>query len=337
MTNNSFRQPRRLARMAFSGVAIAGLASVALLTAARVTPSAGATRLTSATARLAGAGEPPSGTRAESLRLARRLLAKVVLPAGTRRFRGRKLPPSLRHSPEVNGSPHLVDVHKVFTEKWSMRRTDAFLKTHHPAGWTQTGSGSSSASSHGKVIMTEEDVSYTPKRIGPEFAEIDLAVEVAPGHHGHAVTRADLEVTWYPARSAAEHLTAGHFRAVRVSELIFGTHVRNVRRTFRQQAIISKLTRVLNAEHASPGGQVACPLERETFTLHFLPVKGDAAVSVGSAGCFSSNVWVGGREQPALVDSGNVEAIAAHLLHQPATPVAAGVPVVGAGSPPKAP
>ncbi len=299
MTDNSFHQPRRLACVALSGVAIAGLATVAMVTAARVAPQAGAVRLTSAAARLDRQGEPPSGTRAESLRLARRLLAKVVLPPGTRRFLGRKLPADLRHPADVSMSAHLVDVHQVFTETRSMRRTFAFLKVHPPARWSQTGTGWSSVRDHGKRVLIEDDVSYAPKRIGPEFASIDLEVEVVPGHHGHALTRADLQVTWYPARSPAEHLTASHVRALRVSELIYGTHVRRVRHTFRQRAIIDKLTRVLNDEQASPGGLVSCPAEREVFTLHFLPTKGHDAATVGAVGCFSYDVSVGGHEQPA--------------------------------------
>jgi len=302
-------------------VAIAGLAAVALAGAMGI---AGAAMHSDAGSTLSPAGDgrvpqaaahAPFATRAESLRLARRLLAKVVLPPGTRRFRGRKIPAALRWPAERPSSDHLVDVHRIFTERRSMQRTMAFLTHHHPAGWASQGTGESYIVKNGKKIITEEDISYAPRHIRPAFNEIQMLVEVVPGHHGHALARVDVQVIWYPRRSAAEYLVARHFRAVRIDEWIYGRHVRHVRRTFRQRAIIDKLARVLNHLPASPGGVWSCPIVVRTYRLTFQPVKGHPGAIVDADGCPPEyGISIGGHAQPALFATGRIERIARRLL-----------------------
>jgi hypothetical protein len=307
-------------------VAVAGLAAVALagamgIAGAATQSDAGPTLPSMADGRPAqAASHAPFATRAESLRLARRLLAKVALPPGTHRFRGGKLPAALSGPAEKPSSDHLVDVHRVFAERRSMRRTIAFLNHHRPAGWSSEGTGEAYTIDHGKKIITEEDVSYAPKHTAPAFNEIQLLVEVVPGHHGHALTRVDAQVIWYPRRSAAEYLIAKHFRAVRIDEWVYGTHARHVKRTFRQRAIIDKLARVLNSLPASSGGVWSCPLITRTYQLTFKPVKGKPGAVVQADGCAAYGISIAGHAQPALAESGKIEEIARNLLrgsHQP--------------------
>ncbi|HWF81410.1 MAG TPA: hypothetical protein VN695_12575 [Streptosporangiaceae bacterium] len=204
-------------------VAVAGLAGLALagavgIAGAATQSGAGAT-LRSADGGQARPARPPFATRAESLRLARELLAKAVLPSGTHRFRGRKLPAALASPADEPSSSHLVDSHRVFTERRSMVVVAAFLRHHHPAGWALDGTGGGYQTVHGKPVLT-----------------------------------------------------------------------------FRQRAIIDKLTRVLNGLPASPGGVAHCPVMLRVYYLTFEPVKGQAA-------------------------SGKIEKIADHLLrgsHKPA-------------------
>ena len=302
-------------------VAVAGLTAVALagamgIAGAATHPEASPMRSSAGDGRAAqAAAHPPFATRAESLRLARRLLAKAVLPPGTRRFRGRKPPAGLREPAEVPSSDHLVDAHRIFTERRSMPRTIAFLNHHHPAGWSSQGTGESYTIKHGRKIITEEDFTYAPRQIRPAFNEIQMLVEVVPGHHHHALTRVDLQVIWYPRRSAAEYLVARHFRAVRIDEWIYGQHARHVRRTFRQRAIIDKLTRVLNEQPASPGGVWSCPIVVRTYRLTFTPAKGHQRAVVDADGCPPEyGISIGGHAQPALAANGKIERIANRLL-----------------------
>ena len=173
----------------------------------------------------------------------------------------------------------------------------------------------------------EKEVDYSPRHLPAGFSEIDLLVEVVRGQHGHADVRTDVELVWYPRRSAAEHLTAGHFRSVTINAVIYGKGVRYEHRTFRQRAIIDKLTRVLNSAPASPGGWESCPLILETYTLTFTPVKGEAGAKVQVPGCFQYGVTVGGHSEPPLTDTGKVENIAHRLLkHQTPNPVVSSTP-----------
>jgi len=268
----------------------------------------------------------PFATRAESLRLARKLLARAMLPPGTRRFQGKKLPAALNAPPEELGASPLIDVHRVFTEQWSMRRTVRFLNHHRPAGWSYYGTGYGYQLDHGKQIPLQEYATYRPKQVGPAFSVVEMLVNVVPGRHGHALTRVDIQVVWYRHRPAAAYLIARHFRAVRVDEFGYGPHGRHLKRTFRQHAIIDKLTRVLNAEPVAPGGTWSCPMfgpgyNGQTVKLTFNPVKGKAGAIVTGYICPPGyELSIGGHNQPTLADNGKIEKIADKLLrgsHQP--------------------
>ena len=320
MNDDKAHQPsRRLAVVTYSGLAVVGLAGMLLIGGANAAPGAAVTaRLTSASTRADSRGEPPFATRAESRRLARRLLGRAVLPPGSRRFHGKAPYPLGRSTPQISAFSS-VDLHKIFVERGSMRRTYAFLRKHHLAGWKLDGTGYGFRTVGGKQVRTEEEVSYTPERLPAADSSIVMDFQVVPGRHGHALTEVDVQVIYYPRRSAAEHLTARDFRAVTVEQRSVDPHVRNVTRTFRQRAIVDRLTRVLNSRPASPGGLVNCPAIRVTWELRFRPVNGQPAATVWIDGCYAYAISVGGHSQPALSDNGNLERIATSLLrHHPA-------------------
>lgn len=296
------------------GLAVAGVAALALGLAADVAAVA------AVAGRSAGehSGHAPFATRAESLRLAKRLLAKAILPPGTRRFLGRKLPAELRAPAESTSATPFLDVHRVFTEPGSMRRTADFLEHHHPAGWTSdiTGSGG-----FGKTI-TDENVTYVPRHLPPAFSDIEMLVNVVPAGHGHALARVDIEVVWSGHKPAADYLVARYYRAVRIDEWSYGPRAHHVKRTFRQQAIIDKLTRVLNPIPIAPGGVWSCPaFNGPTVQLTFDPVKGRPEAVVTAYVCPPGyTISIGKRGEPALVDNGKIERIAEKLLRGPHQP-----------------
>ena len=292
-------------------LAVAGVAALALGIAADV-----------AVAAAQSAGEhtdhAPFATRAESRRLAKRLLSKAVLPPGTRRFLGKKLPAILNSPAEQTSATPLIDVHRAFTERWSMRRTADFLSHHHPSGWAYDGTGSSS---YGKTVV-EEDVTYALRHLPPAFRDIEMLIEVAPARHGHALARVDIQVVWSGRKPAADYLVARHYRAVRIDEWSYGARTRHVRRTFTQRAIIDKLTRVLNPIPIAPGGAWSCPVfDGPTVRLTFKPVKGRPGAVVTAYICPPGyDITIGNHSEPALVDNGKIEKIADKLLrgsHQP--------------------
>ena len=296
-------------------LAVVGLAALALVVAAD---------LTAAAAQSAGGHDhrAPFATRAESLRLARRLLAKAVLPPGTRRLHGRKLPAALSGPPQRTSATPQIDVHRLLRERWSMRRTARFVSHHHPAGWSYDGSGYTSQVEHGKTVITEEDFEYAPKHIGAAFNEIEMLVTVVPSRHGHALIRVDIQVVWYRHKPANAYLAARNFRAVRIDDYGYGPHSRHIKRTFRQRAIIDKLTRVLNSEPVAPGGSWSCPVfGGPTVKLTFKPVNGrQGAVVTGYTCPPGYDLSIGGHSRPTLADNGKIEKIADKLLrgsHKP--------------------
>jgi hypothetical protein len=310
MTKDHVHPPRGLATVTYSGLAVVGLAALLLVGASGPT-SASAQQTEGARPASVSArpGEPPSATRAGARRLGRRFLALAVLPPGTRPFKGKKAPDGLGQPVETIAATSYTDVHKIFIADRSMRAVLRFLNHHHPRGMTETGSGE--VTENWRVI---KEVDYSPRHLPPAYKEIDLLVEVVRGHHGHAGIRTDAELVWYPPRSAAEHLTPGHFKSVTINAVIYGTGVSHEQRTFRQRAIIDKLARVLNSAPASPGGWESCPVILESYTLTFTPVKGKAGATVQVPGCFQLYVTVGGHAQPALADTGKIEEIAHNLL-----------------------
>src|ERR1700683_2629921 len=96
MSKDQVHPPRGLATATYSGLAVVGLAALALVGAsgpAAASPHEGeGARPASAQQR-----EPPCAPRAEARRVGRRLLALAVLPPGTHRLVGQRVPAELRH------------------------------------------------------------------------------------------------------------------------------------------------------------------------------------------------------------------------------------------------
>jgi hypothetical protein len=321
MSKEQNHPPRGFVNVTYSGLAVVGLAALTLVGASASASAAShdteGARSASAASRTGERGQPPFATKAEARRVARRWLAKVVLPAGTSRLTGKHVPAAIRQPIETIGATSYLDVHELFTSTESAREVVKFLAHHHPAGTTRTGTIKTYNDKNGKVTDLKVGADYSPKHLGAAFNEIDILVEVVAGPHDQALIRADVQVVWYPRRSAAEHLVASDFKAVTIHATFYGTGVTNVTRTFRQAALIDKLTRVLNSEPASPGGFESCPAIFAVYTLTFKPVSGQAGATVSAQTCPSYGVTVGGQPQPALVDGGGVETIAGRVMDAP--------------------
>jgi hypothetical protein len=319
MSKEQNHPPRGLASATYSGLAVVGLAAIALVSAAAAqavqpgSAQAGPVRPASAAAR-GEQGEPPAGTRAESRRLARRLLARAVLPRGARVYRGRQVPGGLRGPGTLIVATASVDVHADFTESQSMNAAIAYLSRHHPAGMSAQGTGETYRTDHGHQVALEKNITYVPDHLGRAYFAVQLVVEVAPGKNGHSLSRADVQVTWFPRRPAAEHVVAKDVRAVRIDAFLAGGQpLSGTQRTFRQRAIIDKVARIYDAVPGSPGGWESCPVITETYAITFEPVAGDPEVSAVVPGCFSYLVTVSGHPEPSLFDNGSLEKIAHSL------------------------
>lgn len=313
-TGEPGQQPRGLAALAYSGLVVVGLAAVTL---AGVTGADAAPRLGALTPliRTAGSGTPAHSTRAASRKLARELIKEAKLPPGSAQLHFAALPKVLRDLGDGAISFHKVDIFKVFWDRQVAKNAYSYVSRHHPEGWVREGSGSSYRLVHGKKHYDYRQVTYSPRRLPAGYSEIELQLSVIR-HHGHSWIRADLMVIYYPRRSAAEELIASHFRSVTARIYRYNEKPHHLRRTFKQKAIIDKLTRVLNSAEAAPGAPFhSCPLIDITYAVTFQPVRHQGKVTVQVDGCYSMSIKVGQHWQPALVDNGKVEAIIDHLVH----------------------
>jgi hypothetical protein len=249
----------------------------------------------------------PAGSRAEALALARRLLTRLVLPAGARPVR-LPVPPVLRQPQIPSGGAHQVDVHRLFWLRQSTVAAQSFLEAHLPGGTRLAGYG-------GPGTLGVVSVSFTPRSTpaGIYGAELDTAV-VTGGYRG-SLLRADAEAIWYPPRTAAEHLDAARFHAVKISGTLLNPKLHTVTRTFTSSAVIGRLAGLLNGLPAAPYQPAGCPAIAATFQFSFTPATPAAhQVTVTPSGCMTVEITVSGMVQPPLWDSQKLTTAAMRLL-----------------------
>jgi hypothetical protein len=93
---------------------------------------------------IAARSGPHGGSRAQALRLAGRMLASLVMPAGSH-VTNVPLTGQLRRPAELLGGGDLIDVHRLFSLGVPLRQAARFLRTHTPPGMRGGGTGQVSA------------------------------------------------------------------------------------------------------------------------------------------------------------------------------------------------
>ncbi len=293
--------------------ASAGRASVVAIAAVAMLAGCGTTDLAAQSSDRAPAGTrtsatpndlgPPGGSPALARRVARRLLAELILPAGSRSVGPRHGPWQL----QTFASPRLVDVHTFFWLPLSMTAAQHFLLAHVPAGTSMSGYGTGGS----PAGVAEQCVSYSLNRLPAGLdSENELLVSIAADPAGGTRARVDAQVSWYPSRSAAEYLRPAAFQAVRITAALGGQ-----RRTFTSRAAIARLARLLNSLHALDEDPPSCPEHIASFTLTFTSAR-HRPVVVTPYGCGGDYVTVRGKAQPGLadIDSNKLLAVIDSLL-----------------------
>jgi len=115
------------------------------------------------------------------------------------------------------------------------------------------------------------------------------------------VIRADVQVIWYPPRSAAEYVPA-RMRVVTITVSALNPRPRTVTKTITTPSAVRRLAAMLNGAHAMPRGSVFnCPLESVTYRLAFAKAAGARPGLVASdMNCPGVAITAGGRGQPEL-------------------------------------
>jgi hypothetical protein len=288
-------------------VAVAGLAAIAAFLG-----GCGAAPANSPVApRLNGKTAPSAGTHAEALALAQQLVSGLVLPSGAQPAHLPALPLPLR--PPWGTAAGSADAGRFTTAPQPIAAVRAFVLAHAPKGAHTTATGQQS----GPAGLVAQDVYFDLRSLPPGIDDAALAIAFVPRSDRTTLIAAYAHVTWFPARTTTEHLTAPDFRSVTVSARLLNPKPHDVTRTFTSSAIIASLADVLNSLHAAPNVATTCPGLAESYQLRFSPRdRGAPEVTASTAGCADVQVTTGMIPQPTLWDPHNaLSVIAAKMLH----------------------
>jgi len=292
---------------------LAGCGSVAARTAAASGPSRGRPARTHDAKSSSAPAVPAAGTTAEAGAEARHLLAELVLPAGARRLRERRVPGALSAPGENLGTG--FDRYRLFSLPVSMEAAQQFVQAHLPSDLTSGGTGSASGGGGPEYDVVTADVA--PHAVPAGIYTAQPVYTIAPDADGGSLLRADAQIIIFPARSAAEYLNPADIRSVTASH----TAPDPVSRTITSRPEIARLARLVDAEHAFPLGLVfSCPAEfPPSYQLTFTPVSASRpAVVIDPGDCMGDGVFGGGVRQPGLVDAGLLS-VTQRLLPRPRT------------------
>ena len=264
----------------------------------------------------AAAAGPVAGSQEQARRLAMALLARLRLPAGTHRS-GPATGPLPRVPPTPGGpagAATSLDVHQMFLARQPAAVVAAYFGSHVPPGMRWGGSGQGG----GSADLMWMDVSYTARTVPPGIDTAEVVLTVAPAGTGGATVRADAQVTWFPPRSAAEHIDPARYHVLTITVTSYGARrPRTVHTVVTSQAAIAQLAAELDRAQTRPAGvRVSCPAARATYQLALAASRRSRPAVVVSAtkwGCTGTRITVGGLAQPPLGDENAVTAIADRL------------------------
>jgi hypothetical protein len=186
----------------------------------------------------------------------------------------------------------------------------SFLLAHLPAGMGWAGDGLAPGTTNTVTVLW---VAYLPRSLASGLTNAELGTAALPAAGGTLI-RADASVSWFPPRSAAEHLNAASFRSVTVTVVM--PQRRTVTRIFTSPAVIGRLVALADSLPATPYPDVAamkCLDPSVFYRLEFTP-----GVVLNPGGCGDSDaITIDGKEQPRLWDPDVLTAAVRQLLHLP--------------------
>lgn len=256
------------------------------------------------------AARAPAGSRAAALTLARQMLSRLVVPAGSQAAHPSPVPPPLSVSSAGDISPYTVELHRFVLVREPAAAVHSFLLAHVPAGMSWAGDGLAPGTTNTVTVLW---VAYSPRAPAAGLTNAELGTAAMPSAGGDTLLRADASVSWFPPRSAAEQLTGTSFRSVTVTATEVILQPRTVTRTFTSPAVIGRLVALVNSLPATPYPDVAamkCLGAATVYRLDFIP-----GVVIYAGGCGGDAITVNGTDQPRLWDQGLLTAAARQLLH----------------------
>jgi hypothetical protein len=289
------------AMLAATGAVIAAPAAAGLSAASTAAASTWAPRTTRAITERSGS---------EAKAYARHLLARLRLPAGSRRM----------HWKRVAGlSPTLgvvltdvVDQRALYRATKPMTDLGRYLRAHPPAGMTVSSSGWFSY--RGKI--TARTVTFSPRHLPSGIYSAMLVTTFKPAKGGASLLRADAQVAWFPPRGGAVRIRAADYNSVTVTRSRSGDRDKRSR-TISGARQVRKLVAVYDRLHGAPDVLTSCPEYSPStidYQLTFHPAHSAPRVVLSPTNCLSVGVTIGGHPEPSLYPAAAVVAAASRLL-----------------------
>ena len=245
---------------------------------------------------------PRSGAAGDMARAyALGLLAKLELPLGTRPATWPARPGSLPQPVLPYWPTYGVTAQALYRAGASMGSVWWFLTRHVPAGmrprWAYPANGN------------DRFVLDVPARLPRGIAHANLEVVIIPRGSGSLI-RAEVQVVWYPPRSAVEYIHPERSRSVTVTapKLSDASGDATLTRTFTSRAVIAELAALLNRLPGMLPTAFNCPAMRtgsspppSPYRLVFTPRSRQwPTITAAPVGCSPGGIMVGKHRQPAL-------------------------------------
>ncbi|MGO9875421.1 MAG: hypothetical protein ACLPVY_16650 [Acidimicrobiia bacterium] len=266
------------------------------------------TRTVAATSQSTATSLPP---KQAAFRLARRMLADLVLPPGAQS--SHETPPALLATAQDDpGFGNLEDVHNLFTIRAVPTAVVALLMARRPHGYTNgyTSSGTIQGVRNWGIIWT---LATSPMNI----SVAELQVGIVGGQAGTSVVRVDAVVGWTAPRPANEYVSAqDHVVVVTFIPQVDGPVARHRIITAHEQ--VALLVTVFNQLRVMPpDANFGCPISSGAYRLAYsksVGVTPDVIAEVGT--CRFVTVTIDGHSAPGLDDGPRLvfSTAAAHAL-----------------------
>jgi hypothetical protein len=240
---------------------------------------------------------PPSA----ALRLADRLLASAILPAGSRPV------PSPRSGPLTAplgfvATPNIADRHALWTVPTRIDDVAAFLKTHLPPAMKLS---SWSAGGTDPTQSVVQELSSPGRDVHAGF----LWWSITPTGPATSLLRLDAEVLWLPARSPGELVAPSDaVAALTWQQQVFGPPptVVSAQRTVSDAATVARLRDIFNDLQSDLPGARSCTMFnsgiKETAAFSRTTTDPPDVVATVVGGCSVVTVTVQGKAATTLHD-----------------------------------
>ncbi len=229
--------------------------------------------------------------------------ASFVPPPGARRLPAAPdaAAGALRQPVQVPGTPDLVDDTSWWLAPGQPEAVLAWERAHLPRRFASAGSGTSYAGG----VATEWWDEFSLPAVPAVLNSRELIVQVVSAGQGQTAIRVDAQVTWLPAKPAAERVPAGA-KVLTLRDLpglAGGKPPAPV--TVTNRAKVAKIASLADGLPVFPPGTWSCPADNGQALMLTFRGAGDRTLAVlvsDSTGCNTVSFTVGGKSLLTLWD-----------------------------------